>query len=505
MHSSSLTKLIDSCVRESLTLQEKIRSDTFDLAVFKGLKSHTGRLKYVRDNLAPLAPMDAGSSRAVFLLSSRKVLKIALLNIKKPEAFKRGVAQNKAEVENASLIPNLVTKVFDQAPDYTWIVSELVKPLTNDSQFPSLVGFHFGTLMMFFHDAYKDRFNVDQFQARFKGTKSVFDDIQRMREWPAFKDVLTTLKNPEKGLHPGDFSVLDHWGKTADGRVVLLDSGATYEVLSAHYGLYGESILDVLKGKQEIDPSLSHSQQQLLVLSQSILGSLQGLYDTLEQSRVQLVVIEEIRKEVEEKAGKKLPIDTATNFSQVLSSLSQGAIVEYQDYIKKAVIQQQLSPQQPTISESLTLPTIASFTFGAARNMSGYLETLEELARHFKAHKLLRGLKIAGMVTKKIESRGNVVSFDDQISIVLYKALWDKGFQSSKIFLSDSDYLSGAENARLLTEGLFYKLNLGYYAFGSIQSLLSISVAYLKETEGNREAEGILNNIHNKLVGSVAY
>lgn len=137
--------------------------------------------------------------------------------------------------------------------------------------------------------------------------------------------------------------------------------------------------------------------------------------------------------------------------------------------------------------------------------MSGYLETLEELARHFKAHKLLRGLKIAGMVTKKIESRGNVVSFDDQISIVLYKALWDKGFQSSKIFLSDSDYLSGAENARLLTEGLFYKLNLGYYAFGSIQSLLSISVAYLKETEGNREAEGILNNIHNKLVGSVAY
>ena len=137
--------------------------------------------------------------------------------------------------------------------------------------------------------------------------------------------------------------------------------------------------------------------------------------------------------------------------------------------------------------------------------MSGYLETLEELARHFKAHKLLRGLKVAGMVTKKIESRGNIVSFDDQISVVLYKTLWDKGFQSSKIFLSDSDYLSGKDNARLLTEGLFYKLNLGYYAFGSIQSLLSICVAYLKEAEGNREAEDILKNIHNKLVGNVTY
>ena len=38
-----------------------------------------------------------------------------------------------------------------------------------------------------------------------------------------------------RGLAIGDLWVYDHWGKTADGRVVLLDYGLTDEIWNSHY------------------------------------------------------------------------------------------------------------------------------------------------------------------------------------------------------------------------------------------------------------------------------
>ena len=37
------------------------------------------------------------------------------------------------------------------------------------------------------------------------------------------------------GLSMGDFWYIGHWGKTMDGRVVLLDSGATEEIMQQYY------------------------------------------------------------------------------------------------------------------------------------------------------------------------------------------------------------------------------------------------------------------------------
>ena len=112
---------------------ESIRSKTFELSTFKSLKTLPRRLKYAKDNLELLS--DGGTSRIVFLLSSKKVLKISLLNLRDPKVNKKGIAQNEAEVRNSQQIPNLVTKVFEYAPDYSWIISELVRPLKSKEEF----------------------------------------------------------------------------------------------------------------------------------------------------------------------------------------------------------------------------------------------------------------------------------------------------------------------------------------------------------------------------------
>lgn len=87
-------------------------------------------LEYAKSNLPALGQ---GSSRAVFALSSGKALKIAI----NPAGF----AQNEEEVRiyNTSR-SDFVTSVFDFAPDYKWIVSEIVNPLGRD-KFTQIYGF----------------------------------------------------------------------------------------------------------------------------------------------------------------------------------------------------------------------------------------------------------------------------------------------------------------------------------------------------------------------------
>lgn len=502
-------RFVESVVQEELTpddISVDLSSSSFSLAEFNGLKTPTGRLQYARKFLEPIGSSredSEGTSRAVFILSQDKVLKVALLKIRAPETFKKAIAQNKAEIENSKTIPNLVTKTYNHAPDFSWVVAERVVPLKSNKEFLALTGFHFGSLMMFFHDAHLDNFSVEKFMARFKHTKSVYQDMEAMVKWSGFQDVLITLRSREKGLHHGDFSVVSHWGKTQDGRVVLLDHGATKEVISTHYMPEGktihEDLFDVLKGKQKVDPDLSYVQQQHLLFSQGLTNSIQNLYDRLEQARIQLLVVSEIKQEVEAKTKNQLPTDTVTLFGTALQTLSQAAVVEYQEFAKRSVVQHGLGPDEPTIKESLTLPTIASFAYSAAKNLSASLQTLEEVARKFKSPKLLKGLKVAGMVAKRVDSKGGTFKFGDDISLATYKALWDRGFQTSKTFLSDQDYLSGKDNARLLSEGLFYKLNMAFASYGAIQTLLSICVAYLKEAEVDLGAREWVEQLYGKM------
>lgn len=85
-------------------------------------------IDYVKNKVG-LRYLGAGSSRAVFVLDSKRALKIAI----KPA----GVGQNQAELDATtdSASNALVAKVLQYDPEFKWLVSELVKPLTDHKEF----------------------------------------------------------------------------------------------------------------------------------------------------------------------------------------------------------------------------------------------------------------------------------------------------------------------------------------------------------------------------------
>lgn len=177
----------------------------FKLNEFKKLQTLDEMLTYAHKNLEKLG---FGSSRSVFRLTGTRVLKMA-------NSMTKGTAQNKAELDvftNPVTAP-IITKIYDYDPKYRWLVSEVVKPFShqNQDEFQALTGIPWES----FKELIQDRripsdWDLDEQQiALVKGTFSLMTDNQ---------------------LVLGDLNVIDHWGKTADGRVVVLDYGFTENV-----------------------------------------------------------------------------------------------------------------------------------------------------------------------------------------------------------------------------------------------------------------------------------
>lgn len=184
----------------------------FDLKKFKSLDILSTVQQYAKTYLEPLG---TGSSRIVYLLSSRYALKIALNN--------KGLAQNEAEVDVATnpQTKAVVAKVYASDEGFKWVISDLVKPVQSEQEFEDLAGVSWQDF----------RTGVS---AGFKG--------QTDNGSPFVKSVVATAKSNE--LMKGDIigtqtdkgaDKLGHWGKTPDGRVVLLDYGYTRSVKDAHY------------------------------------------------------------------------------------------------------------------------------------------------------------------------------------------------------------------------------------------------------------------------------
>lgn len=205
-----------SLLREYVTLTlEKIRTkkgqkgimgDKFDLKRFQSLPDQRSMLAYANKFLEKLGQ---GSSRAAFLLSGKYVLKIAL--------NEKGLAQNNAELDvftNPKSQP-IVAKVYRADEDNRWIISDLVRPLTDPDEFAKLTGTDWDD----FAKTIKDHLSK-------KGTKTIPPD--------GFTQTVINNAKTNKML-VGDIEEIGHWGKTPDNRCVLLDYGFTEDVFSQHY------------------------------------------------------------------------------------------------------------------------------------------------------------------------------------------------------------------------------------------------------------------------------
>lgn len=153
-----------------------------------------------------LQDLGEGSSRKAYVLSATKALKIA--------KNEKGIAQNETELDvftNPKTKP-MVAKIHSYDPGYQWLIADVVRPLQDQSEFEDLTGMSFIGF-------------TNKVQAEIEGEGYTKNKL--------VIDTANTIRSTN--LLMGDVALVDHWGKTPDGRIVLLDYGFTKEVWEKHY------------------------------------------------------------------------------------------------------------------------------------------------------------------------------------------------------------------------------------------------------------------------------
>ena len=255
----------------------------FDMRKFKTLTTHKEQLSYAKSKLKVLG---SGSSRIAFLLNNRTVLKMAPpAGRYDDQATQRGWAQNDAEVDaftNPKMQP-ILAKLYDfDKVNYNWVIAELVRPLS-EKEFYRRIGIgSSGVAIMasiYINDANgdlekakmdvdedieRDQKKLDSAKAKLAAAEKALaagesskalgtSNITLKRDWVKFaerqlekeKEVRNALHSEffqlvteleiEFGIISGDTMLPEHWGNTADGRVVLLDYGFTKDVSAKLY------------------------------------------------------------------------------------------------------------------------------------------------------------------------------------------------------------------------------------------------------------------------------
>lgn len=209
---------------ESEVLMEKLRSKgQFNFQQWKNLP-FVDQLRQLEQQFQVLGE---GSSRKVFLLSNRFVMKFATNS--------KGIAQNKTEVQFAqdkTLQPALAL-IQNSDPKGNWVMAQLVRPLTSWNEFEKIKGYSSEIIGYAMGDQWEPS-DIDQ------SKMSTPEQKVKAKQDLIFLNAINSLV--KKGLIRGDMKFHDHWGKTPDGRVVLLDYGFDRNTANTEYAKDGKSI-----------------------------------------------------------------------------------------------------------------------------------------------------------------------------------------------------------------------------------------------------------------------
>ena len=199
-----------------------------------------GQARMLQNRIAKMLANDKfhflgeGSSRTTFAIGSKRVLKLAK-NVK-------GIAQNRSEVEifTDPKTKPIVAKIFDFAKDYSWVVAESVRSISQPDDFKEIAGFSYGLFMSFLTFFKSSGYEGSILRLR-QTTKMLsaasqperLSQIEHLEQSSFIHGIVGLLKNSNSYIK--DFEALEHWGITADRRLVSLDYGATEEVYDKFY------------------------------------------------------------------------------------------------------------------------------------------------------------------------------------------------------------------------------------------------------------------------------
>lgn len=225
----------------------------FNLEQFEKLSSLQDKINYAATNLKELGK---GSSRVVYLISNRYVLKIAL-----PESGPKGIGQNKGEVDvfsNKDVSP-YVAKVYRNDPNYQWIISEIARPMKSQQEFEQLAKIDWSVFDFLVNQQanwqkaaeeeigdYTQQIQKLTNRMNALGTdvakkdlggkiQNLNNSIQRIKatvQSPVFKAAIALVT--KGNVSAGDVREWSHWAKTADNRMIIIDYGFTKDL----QGLY---------------------------------------------------------------------------------------------------------------------------------------------------------------------------------------------------------------------------------------------------------------------------
>lgn len=207
---SKKNKFLQETIYSLYLLLEEIDNPGFSWAEFKKLPDLEQKKLYLQANLEYGGE---GSSRIVFLLKNLPyVLKLA--------KNQKGVAQNQGEVEvyTNPKTKRIVAKIADMGDDYAWIVSELARGISY-VEFRKDLGIQFTDFVDAIAEGAKTRNYQAPLETILSGASEKGINFYRM---------VVSLITDNKIL-PGDLTKLDSYGKTNDGRIIVVDYGFTHE------------------------------------------------------------------------------------------------------------------------------------------------------------------------------------------------------------------------------------------------------------------------------------
>lgn len=196
-----------------------------------------------------------GSSRSVYILSPKKVVKYGY--------NRAGVEQNKAEWEifNKAQFKEVFPKIYRVDGNFKWVEAELVRPLDSEEEFKSLTGVNFNVYKFILIKEFGNESQIKKFielqidkleqmaddprkrPPSDEGLSQLTEQIESLTNLLDNKTLLNLASSaPKLELAVGDLMKISHYGKAADGRIVMLDYGFTNIVADTWYGPDGRPI-----------------------------------------------------------------------------------------------------------------------------------------------------------------------------------------------------------------------------------------------------------------------